>query len=187
VAGLAADNLVVALYFAFLFYKAQAGPDTSAEAATAVAAKKSASSSTNSSTNSSPNGSSSSSKTSSSSSTNSSTNGGNALLSKDSLAYSLTLACALTAAGTALAEGLLKGRISAIPITTLLTVAGASLRPQVCYTLYHVSFYDLYCRLACSRCCYVQLLLSVTLSICVNSAVCFSLQSLMRVGTMRHQ
>jgi hypothetical protein len=144
VAGLAADNLVVALYFAFLFYKAQAGPDTSAEAAAAVV-KKPASSSTNSSTNSNPNDSnrSSSSSSSSSSSTSSSTNSGGALLSKDSLAYSLTLACALTAAGTALAEGLLKGRISAIPITTLLTVAGASLRPQVyiriVYSVYHVS------------------------------------------------
>jgi hypothetical protein len=128
VAGLAADNLVVALYFAFLFYKAQAGPDTSADAA-ATAAKKLPNSSS-SSNSSSPNGSS------SSSSSSSSADGGNALLSKDSLAYSLTLACALTAAGTALAEGLLKGRISAIPITTLLTVAGASLRPQVCHTLY---------------------------------------------------
>jgi hypothetical protein len=143
VAGLAADNLVVALYFAFLFYKAQAGPDTSAEAAAAVATKKPASSSANSSPNGSNRSSSSSSSSSNSSSTSSSSNSGNALLSKDSLAYSLTLACALTAAGTALAEGLLKGRISAIPITTLLTVAGASLRPQVhiriCYRVYHVS------------------------------------------------
>ncbi|KAG5177678.1 hypothetical protein JKP88DRAFT_270683 [Tribonema minus] len=111
VAGLAADNLVVALYFAFLFYMAKGDAGTAAGGGDAPET---------------PSG-----------------GGGEGdmgpptvdpaspLVGKDGLAYALAAGCALTFAGNAIAAGPLRGAISGIPITSLLTVAAASAFPKV--------------------------------------------------------
>ncbi|CAM9446627.1 unnamed protein product, partial [Phaeothamnion confervicola] len=109
VAGLAADNLVVAAYFAFLFWITKAGPaqdegDGTLPGASGGGANDGGGSGGGS--------------------------GEKVELASGSLSTVLAVACAICLAGTAVADGIFKGAVSNIPIATLITVAGATSFPS---------------------------------------------------------
>jgi hypothetical protein len=117
VAGLAADNLIVALYFGFLFYMAKGDAGTSADGS--VPPPNSATQQLNGGWDSGGGGAAAAAEP------------AGPLVGRDGLAAALAAGCALTLGGCVIAERVLGGAISAIPITSLLTVAAASLFPKV--------------------------------------------------------
>ncbi|CAN0031330.1 unnamed protein product, partial [Sphacelaria rigidula] len=52
-------------------------------------------------------------------------------MTKETLSYALTAACALCLSGEVLAKAVFGGRVSAIPLVTLVTVAGATAAPSI--------------------------------------------------------
>eukprot|EP00752_Nemacystus_decipiens_P009465 g8463.t1 len=115
VAGLAADNMVVSLYFVFLFWVTK--PEKREETTTGAGAPAERS-------------------------TDASTEVEAALaptatsppplgVTKESISYALTAACVLCLCGELLSKVAFGGRVSSIPLVTLATVAGATVAPSI--------------------------------------------------------
>jgi len=99
VASLAADNLIVAIYFGFLFYLAKSDNNSNIKTAEFKETDKKFD------------------------------------VGNENLSCSLAIGCLLTFLGNFISKEVFKGNLSGIPITTLITVFGATLLPNVFYPL----------------------------------------------------
>ncbi|CAM9125148.1 unnamed protein product [Ectocarpus sp. 12 AP-2014] len=124
VAGLAADNMVVSLYFIFLFWitkpdrQEQPAPATREGSTKAIGSAQEESA-----------------PTATPQPTSAATAAAAAsppplAVTKETISYALTAACALCLCGELLSKVAFGGRVSAIPLVTLVTVAGATAAPS---------------------------------------------------------
>ncbi|CAM9146780.1 unnamed protein product [Ectocarpus sp. 6 AP-2014] len=126
VAGLAADNMVVSLYFIFLFWITK--PDRQEEPTPATTTRQGSTKAIGSAQEEEA-------PTATPQQVSATTAGAAAsppplAVTKETISYALTAACALCLCGELLSKVAFGGRVSAIPLVTLVTVAGATAAPS---------------------------------------------------------
>ncbi|CAM9868425.1 unnamed protein product, partial [Hapterophycus canaliculatus] len=128
VAGLAADNMVVSLYFIFLFWITK--PEKKEEAAASASAGTVAASAKASPQQGAMASAAETTPEAAAEAAAASVAPPPLAVTKESISYALTAACALCLCGELLSKLAFGGRVSAIPLVTLATVAGATAAPS---------------------------------------------------------